>query len=79
MIPTEIWEKTSLINEKLDYLCRHARDMIAFSELCPTMLLLRFLSTLQKVWGGVSPLPGMMMQTSVTASEVWGWLFGARR
>lgn len=36
-----------------------------------TMLLFRFLSTLQKVCGGVSPLLGMMMQMSVTARVFW--------
>lgn len=40
---------------------------------------LRFLSTLQKVWGGVSPLFVMMTQMSVTASEFWGWTGSARR
>lgn len=44
-----------------------------------TMPQLRFLSTLQKVWGGVSPLFVMMTQMSVTASEFWGWTGGARR
>lgn len=44
-----------------------------------TMPQLRFLSTLQKVCGGVSPLLVMMTQMSVTASEFWGWTGGARR
>lgn len=39
----------------------------------------RFLSTLQKVCGGVSPLLVMMTQMSVTASEFCGWTSGARR
>lgn len=56
-----------------------AKKWALSSEFSPTMLLLRFLSTLQKVWGGVSPFPGMMTQTSVTASDVCGWLLGARR
>lgn len=40
---------------------------------------LRFLSTLQKVCGGVSPLLVTMTQMSVTASEFCGWTGGARR
>lgn len=45
----------------------------------PTMLLFRFLSTLQKVCGGVSPLLGMMMQMSVTAREFWAMFSAALR
>lgn len=40
---------------------------------------LRFLSTLQKVCGGVSPLLVTMTQMSVTDREFWGWTGGARR
>lgn len=40
---------------------------------------LRFLSTLQKVCGAVSPLLVIMMQISVTAREFCGWTGDALR
>lgn len=40
---------------------------------------LRFLSTLRKVCGGVSPLLVIITQMSVTARELRGWTTGARR
>lgn len=45
----------------------------------PTMLVLRFLSTRQKVWGVLSPLLGMTRQMSVTPSVLWPWGSAARR
>lgn len=39
----------------------------------------KFLSTLQKVWGGVSPLLVTITQMSVTAKEFWGRIKGALR
>lgn len=43
------------------------------------MLVLRFLSMRQKVWGVLSPLLGMMRQMSVTPSVWWPWGSAARR
>lgn len=45
----------------------------------PTMLVLRFLSTRQKVWGVLSPLLGITRQMSVTPSVWWPGGSAARR